>query len=181
MSIETTYRGHTIRYNENSDEWYCGDVEGKYSRAKLTNIKAAIDKMYLDRRKRAAVKCIEVSHGGMRLFGRALDAMVVEYVGEVLTYDSKTGGKKFDHHKVAVSAQRTGGTMTRATKSLDELAEDTPEVRAALEAYSKVYEEADALHRKAWEMYKAIPRLTIDKIAPLVELKKIMDDEGSTK
>lgn len=179
-NIETIYRGHVIRYNDNSEEWYCSDLEGKgYSNAKLSRIRAAIDKIYLDRRKSASIKCLEIAYGGPRRFGTIYDAVITEYIGPVMTTDYKTGGKKLDHHKIAVSAKRDGDKMTRKEMKLSDVAKDSSEIRDAYEAYAKAYEQAEELHRKAYEMWQAIPRLMIEEIAELVAIKKGETEEGA--
>ncbi len=171
--IKTVYRGHVIRYNDNSEEWYCSDIEGKgYSNEKLSRLKAAIDKMYLDRRKKVSIRVLEIGHGGHGRYSELTDAIIIEYLGAIYSRNYRTGVNEFDYHKVAVSAKRDRtDKLTRQEKRLSDLADDTPEVRAAYEEYTRVFNEAQELYRKAEGLREAIPRLTIDAILELVQIK----------
>lgn len=175
------YRGYEIRWNDNLEEWSCDDLSGKLrSSDKPSKLKAAIDKMYLDRRKAAAVAVLEVTYGGHSR-GELIDAKVTEYLGS--RRDSRyVKGKSeyYDRHKVAVSALRgSNDKISRQEKELTDLAMDTPEVREAYARYSDLYNQAKELDRQANAAREAIPRLTIEDIKPLVELYEKMQAEGA--
>lgn len=49
MTIETTYEGYVIRYDERSDEWYCHDFDARST--KLSELKKRLDKLGSDEKK----------------------------------------------------------------------------------------------------------------------------------
>lgn len=178
--IETTYRGHLIRYGENSDEWYCADLEsGNKSHASLGKLKAKIDKMYLDLRKKAAIKAFEISGNSVYNGGvpSIEEGMVVEYIGQAKSYVSSanrgSGGYVEGAHKVAMIATRRGNERpSRAEKTIGEIMPDTPEAHAAFAEAVRLAQIAKAAVAAAVEALKAVPRLTIDDIPDLVKIKQ---------
>jgi hypothetical protein len=176
-NIETVYRGHTITYGENSDEWYCGDLEaGGASHVSLAKLKAKIDKMYLDLRRKAAVKAFEIGSGYYEK--PSLNATtVIEYVGQAKTRNYNGGGFTLGAHKVACIAPRRGNDRaSRAEKELDGIMPDTPEAHAAFAEALRLAEIASAAKKAADAALKAVPRLSLDDIAELVRIK---ETEGS--
>ncbi|MER9652501.1 hypothetical protein NKJ26_03150 [Mesorhizobium sp. M0152] len=178
--IETTYRGHTISYGENSDEWYCADLDhGGNSHVSLAKLKAKIDKMYLDLRRKAAVKAFEISSGPYER-PSLNEATVIEYVGQAKTYNSRApGGGRYElgAHKVAVIATRHGNDRaSRAEKEIQTLMPATPEAHAAFAEAIRLAEIARAAKTEADAALKAVPRLSLDDIAELVRIK---ETEGS--
>lgn len=174
------YRGHEIKWSENMEEWTCYDLSGKVKSAeKPSKIKAAIDKMYLDRRKASAIPVLEITYGGGGTRSELIDAKVTEYV-KCIKSSSWSSKPPPDRHVVAVSALRSGNDRpTRLEKEITELAIDTPEVRDAYAAYLDAYTTSQQWLKKANELREAIPRLTLDDIKPMVELYEQMKDEGA--
>ncbi|MER9833401.1 hypothetical protein NKJ28_00290 [Mesorhizobium sp. M0145] len=170
--IETTYRGHLIRYGENSDEWYCRDLEvGGGSHVSLAKLKAKIDKMYLDLRRKAAVKVFEVN-GGYSSKPSITEATIIEYVRPFAEKDWK-GVVGRTRHKVATVAQRNGSERaSRAEKELSDLMPDTSEAQAAFAEALRLAEIAAEAQKAATEALNRIPRLTLDDIAELVRIKE---------
>ena len=176
------YRGFEIKWNGNREEWYCYDIDGKDgSSPKPSKIKAAIDKMYLSRRKASSVAVLEIAYGGGFTRGTLIDAMVTEYVGPIVERDYSTpNGRKIVGHKVAVVAERKDNRKaSRRELRLDTLASDTPEVRAAYDEYIRLFEESRRVAKLAEAAQKAIPRLRLEDINPLVELYEKMKEEGA--
>ncbi|TIT80123.1 MAG: hypothetical protein E5W57_04120 [Mesorhizobium sp.] len=171
--IETTYRGHLIRYGENSDEWYCSDLEsGNNSHASLAKLKAKIDKMYLDLRKKAAVKAFEINPGYMGRLPECIEATVTEYL-KTFTEKNWKGVEGPTRHKVAaVALRRDNDRASRAEKELANLMPDTPEAHAAYAEALRLYEVTKAAQLAADEAFKAIPRLSLDDIRELVRIKE---------
>jgi hypothetical protein len=172
--IETEYRGYRIIYSENQDEWTCHDAGDGIRHAKLTGIKAKIDAMLLAERKRGATACLEISGYGMECI-MLVDATVIEYLGPIQERDGYASRwKPITDHKVAVMSRRRGSEKaSRREERLSGLAQDTAEARDAwAEAMRlhKIYMDA----RKAYEAaVKAIPRLTLGDVMPLVFISGI--------
>lgn len=170
--IKTEYRGHAIFYGENSDEWHCNDVgRSGASSSSLAKVKQAIDKMYLDLRKKAATPCFEI---GIYNRGQRTESVCIEYIEPVW----EGGGwntavpRHVANHKVAVVAKRDGSTKpSRRETKLSELMPDTPEAEAAWQEFKRLCAIAEAANKAANAAFDAIPRLTVDDIAALVEIK----------
>lgn len=171
--ITTTYRGHEIRYGENSDEWYCSDLEsGGQSHASLAKLKAKIDKMYLDLRKKAAVKAFEINTGYYEK-PSLNETTVIEYVGQAKVRDYSKGGHTLGPHKVACVATRRGNDRpSRAEMEMSGLMPDTPEAHAAFAEALRLAEIAEAARKVAVATQAAVPRLSLDDIADLVKIKE---------
>lgn len=142
-------------------------------------VKASIDKMYVDLRKRNAVACFELSGGYSDNTPGKTAGTVVEYLKPEHTRDCKTSQIKSTDHKVAVVAKRSSNERAaRAEKRLSGLMPDTPEAlaafEAAVEAHAKV-KEAMAVYREA---FARIPRLSLSDIS---ELKRIADTEAEAE
>ncbi|TGT90884.1 MULTISPECIES: hypothetical protein [unclassified Mesorhizobium] len=171
--IETTYRGHLIRYGENSDTWYAHDLGFEASNQSLAKLKTQIDKMYLDLRKKAAVKAFEIRPGYMGQLPTCAEATVTEYLKSFSEKDYRTGGQTLTRHKVAVVAlRRDNDRASRAEKELSDLMPNTPEAQAAYDEALRLYEVTKAAQKAADEAFKAIPRLSIDDIRELVRIKE---------
>jgi len=168
--IKTEYRGHGIIYSENGDEWWCSDIN--YTNGSLQKIKARIDKMYLDLRKRSATPAFEISNynGPVKT-----EATVVEYIGEVWEgggWNTKKPRQLVDH-KIAVVAKRTGSEKaSRREEKLSTLMATTPEAEAAFAEYVRLHAIAREAKKVADAAFDAIPRLTLDDVAELVRIKK---------
>ena len=168
---ETTYRGHVIRWSDNSDEWTCYDLSDRVrSSPKLSVIKTAIDRMYLAERKDNAVECHVLGRSGTRI-----DGTVVEYLKPRIQWQGRS--QEYIEHRVAVVYQSAGSTKrARSEKKLDELAPLTAEADTAYQEYltlKKIADDAVATAKKAFDQ---IPRLTPDDLTALVELYERGDE-----
>lgn len=175
MTIKTEHRGHTIIYSENGDEWWCSDIN--YSNVSLQKVRARIDKMYLDLRKKSATPCFEISNYGK---GDKVESSVVEYLDEIWEgggWNLKTP-RHLANHKVAVVAKRQGSEKSsRREAKLSELMPVTDEANAAFEEFRRLRDIAIDAQRVANAAFDAIPRLKIEDVAELVRIKKT---EGSS-
>jgi hypothetical protein len=160
------YRGHKINWSDNSDEWTCYDLSDKVrSSPKLSLIRAAIDRLYLAERKANAVPCFELG-----IHGDRTESHVSEYLGPKIDR-SWDGRETKTRHKVAVVAVRSGSERpSRRELELTNLMASTPEAEAAWGHDRKLYVAEQEAKRAADEAWAAIPRLTLDQIAALVEL-----------
>ncbi|UUV43026.1 hypothetical protein RCAQUAPHINA_56 [Rhodobacter phage RcAquaphina] len=166
--IETEYRGHRIIYSENGEDWYCPDIE-KSNAPTLSKVKAKIDRMYLDMRKRAAFSGFEIgSYQGPKF----TPTVIVDYIEEKVERswnDPKVIRSR--KHVVAAVAQR--GYKEKAARrhcDLQEIAPDTPETHAAFQVAEARWADLEQA-RKAYEnAVAAIPRVTIEDIADLVKV-----------
>lgn len=175
MAISTKYRGHVISWSDNLDEWTCYDLSDKvYSSPKLSNIKAAIDRLYLAERKEASVPCWEISgHSAQRI-----ESNVVEYLGEKVDRNWSTNQYEVVDHKVAVVATRKGNERpARKQTELGLLSPKTPEVEEAWAHYVKLDAEAKRASKRATEAYYAIPRMKVEDVAELVRLYKLEEEK----
>lgn len=182
MTIETTYRDHTIRFNENTDEWSCYDVGSAFSSPSLSKVKARIDKMYRDLRKSAAIPCFELSGGYSDRPPRTTEGTLIEYLGPIMErppYNSPSPDLVLKGYKVAVVATRGGNKQAgRAEVKLHDLMPDTPEAHEALSAARVAYEAVKVAVAAYKEAYDNIPRLTLDDIPDLVKVK---ETQGSAR
>lgn len=172
--IETIYRGHTIRYTDNADEWTCYDVQDakgqSYSSPKLSNVKAAIDKMFLDMRKRSAFPCFEL---GKSHHPTKTAATIIEYVEHKIERNFyRPTEPSIDRHVVAAVAQRTGRERAvRRTADITEFMPDTPEAHEAYQRFLAARQRAQEAEKDARDAFDAIPRVSIDMIPDLVRIK----------
>lgn len=164
----TEYRGYTIRYSENEDEWSCYDVGA--SHAKLSRVKAKIDEMHRKLRKANAFHCLSVSsYGG----ANACEATIVEYIGPIRekahSYQRVGDGEIIDH-EVAFMSAHFGGSKKKSRQkgSLSKLVLNTPENMRRIDEANRLSDEAKALERQSQEIIKSLDRPHIDHIAELV-------------
>lgn len=175
--MKTEYRGHTISYSENSDEWWCSDIN--YSNISMAKVKAKIDAMYLKLRKESAVPCYEInSHGGRSEL--LTESTVIEYIKGIYRGDTWTGKPvTLVNHMVAVVAQRQGSTRAaRREIELSRLAPATPETRAAADLVRQRHDEYLAAMKAYEAAVEAIPRLTIEDVDALVRVHKSEAEVG---
>ncbi|UUV43231.1 hypothetical protein RCCWILLIS_59 [Rhodobacter phage RcCWillis] len=175
--IETEYRGHRIIYSENGENWYSPDIE-KSDAPTLSKVKAKIDKMYLDMRKRSAFTGFEI--GDYR--GPSLtETTIVEYVKEKVERPFLSSSKEPTvTHIVAAVAQRSGREKAaRRQCDLSTIAPDTPETHAAFEIAKARWADVQAAEKAYKAAIQAIPRVTVEDIADLVKASKatLGDDE----
>lgn len=164
----TTYRGHSIRWSDNSDEWVCYDLSDKVrSSPKLSLIKAAIDRMYLAERKSSAVTCYELSYSG----GQRTESNVVEYLGENREKSWSRPDDVTVTHKIAVVAKRSGSERpSRRETELDKVMAVGLEADAAWAHFQELHRAAEKAKRAADDAHEALPRLALQEISALVDL-----------
>ena len=165
--IETEYRGHRIIYSENGENWYAPDIE-KSEAITLSKVKAKIDKMYLDMRKRSAFDGFEISsHGEPTLTPTTIVEYVKEKIERSWSDPSKITSSK---HIVAAVAQRSGREKAaRRQCQLDEIAPDTPETMVAFENAKALWVEVKRAEKAYLDALAAIPRVSFHDITDLVK------------
>jgi len=174
--ISTEYRGYTVQYSENADLWNCPDC-GIVDQPTLSKVKERINAMHLKLRKASAMPCFEiageVTYSGAKV--RALEGTIIEYIGP----KKARYGYPEETHSVAVVSQRPNrDAKSRQEVYLQNLAPDTPEVRAqiaAADALGQIAHEAAEAFRAA---VRAIPRVQIEDIADLIKASGHTFQEG---
>jgi hypothetical protein len=165
--IQTEYRGHKIVFGDNTEEWTCWDIQ--YTHAKLSTVKARIDKVYREQRSKLSVPCFEIKSMSVGSYDEkdcCIDALIVEYVGETDKSYHQVNG--VNDHNVQVMAHRKFNTKTtREGKRISDLMPDTEEARAAWADYVMKSHEAKAAEKRAREAFSNLPRVTLDMIAEL--------------
>lgn len=148
LSIE--YRGSTIRFNENSDEWSCLDHNA--SNPSLAKVKAKIDRILAAERKiKGGIPAIHISTSG------AVDASIL----------SRAEDGYLGRPQVWARRSVFGGKASRHKDALGDLVHDTPENRATLAQAAEIQKEAAAIAKKARELIASIPRVKVEEIAHL--------------
>lgn len=171
------HRGYVIRFNENADEWSCHDA-GYYSSPSLAKVRARIDKMLLDTRKKAAVDCFELSGGAYRGSVDKIPAKIIEFVKTKPDKDYR-GNPLPPKHIVASVAQRSmSEKASRKEVELSELMPDTPEAHAAFARLEEACKRLREAQNATNEAFKAVPRMTIDMIEELVRIAAALSQEG---
>lgn len=177
MSIETEYRGYNIRFSENEDEWRCYDAGDGIKHPKLSGVKAKIDSLLLAERKIGATMCFEIDkyRGCVSL----TESTVIEYLGPKL--ERRNNIPFIAAQKVAVVSRRRGNTKSaRREDTLDGLAPDSDETRAAWAEAQRLHVILAAAQKTYDAAVKAIPRLTLADIQPLVKISGL-DPTGGIK
>lgn len=174
LSVE--HRGHKITYNENSDEWSCWDFYG-YSSVKLSNVRAYIDKQYLNIRKKNAVECFEFTHGSNKL----LPTKVTEFVKHKVERPW-TGNKAPVHtYTVASICVREGSSKaSRRDVSIVSLVPDTPAAHEAYQKFMRLEAAAKLAKERANKAREEIPRISLADIDGLMTLdikKEIVENQ----
>jgi len=170
--IKTEYRGYTIRYGGNSDEWQC--LEVNYSSASLSKVKARIDKMYLDLRKKSIVPVFEISRGGTHGAPLLTPSSVIEFVKTKVERSSyRQEAAQTEKHVVAVVAQRRGSDRpSRREAEINDLMPCTLEAEKAWENYVSAHKAYFAAYQVAEQAFKDIPRVSLDDVAALKAIKE---------
>lgn len=183
MSLETEYRGYTIRYSENEDRWNCYEVDKKGA-VTLSDMKKRIDAMHLKMRKEASVPCFEIKRreGKDTWDVGLIEAKLIDYVKPRYEGGSWTGKPQYiADHRVATVAKRPGSTRAaRQEVYLSTLVPDTDEVHSAIFKANKLGHEAHLAATAFRDAVEAIPRLTLDDIQNLVEASGQRLQEGDT-
>ena len=168
--IEVEHRGYTIRFNENSDEWYCSALSGKsYSAAKLSTVKAAIDRMLLSVRKASAYPCYEIG-GSYHRDPMKHSAKIIEFVGTKIERDYSNRPKPPKHIVASVAQRNHSEKASRREVNISELMPDTPEAHAAFALFENACAREREAHAATLAAFDAIPRVTLDMIPDLVKI-----------
>lgn len=173
MSLETSYRGHVIRYSENSEKWQCSDLdEHKWIESeKLSGVKAAIDRIYLNLRKVAGLECFELADGWTQAAPNLVEARLVEYLGPKIEGNWSKGTREVVGHKVASVARRAGSSKaSRQHGELSNYIPDTPEARAAFDAFVVAWRKQKEAEKATKAARDAIPRVTIEMVEELIRI-----------
>lgn len=141
--ITTEHAGHEITYSENEDVWRCWNLDAEAKT--LSALKAKINKHLAEARRIGNVRVWKIEWG---------DAPALHVVtlleGDAAAWVSKVNGK-------------TNGRMrdkVREKASLKNLVLDTPENRAAIEAWRALERAAAEASRKARDAKEALPHPT---------------------
>ena len=165
--METEYRGHTIYYSENMDEWDTSDGLGSYKT--LSNAKRAIDKMYLRMRKGAAVEAFYVdSHGGTKL----IPVTIIDYKQPIRDTSYSNNKGVVDHYVYAMGKRRHNERASRSQYRLHSLVLPHAGKDEWLAEVHAIEAEIETLKRKRAHVMGHMPRASIDDIADLVKASK---------
>lgn len=177
--IKTEYRGYTIRYGGNSDEWQCLDVN--YSSASLSKVKARIDKMLLDLRKKSIVPVFEIGRGGTHGAPLRIPSSVIEFVETKVERGSyRKDALQTEKHIVAVVAQRRGSERaSRREAEIEELMPCTAEAEAAWDNYVSAHNAYFTAFQVAEQAFKDIPRVSLDDVTALKAIKDSQKDNDN--
>lgn len=148
LSIE--YRGSTIRFNENSDEWSCLDHNAR--NPSLAKLKDKISRVVSTSRKvEGGVKAVRLAYGE-----RGIET-------EILARAEKT---RFNGGEQVWVREKDGAKFRRSKVALAEI-HDTPENWEVIQQANELDRQAKVLNDKATAMRQAIPRLKLDDLAGL--------------
>jgi hypothetical protein len=179
MSLSTEYRGYTISYGENTDQWGCFDCG--VTAPTLSAAKAKIDALHLKLRKESAFEGYEImaDEGREAMKVRAVPTKLIEYLGRKEQRHWSSGKIAFLGHRVASMAKRSAnGRASRRETMLDYIAPITPEVHAAIAEANRLGAIAFAAKQEFHQAVDAIPRAQIEDIAGLVEASDHKFEEG---
>lgn len=183
MSLETEYRGYTIRYSENADEFQVLDVQGPKGRAPtLSKMKEKIDALYRQEREAAALDCYELQKGSSSPETVLLEARLTEYEGPLVQRPWAHHQKAYISEQKVASISRRGGSSkaARRTAKLENMAPIGPETDAAVDEYLRLRGIENEAKAAADAAFAAIPRVTLEDISELVRISGI-DPTGGLK
>lgn len=176
-SITTEYRGYSISYSENADEWNCYDCG--VSHASLSKVKAKIDALHLKLRKTSSVECLFLGEG----YGRAgvTHATMIDYMGPEYTSGRWPEKEKtlVGHKVAAMHRDARKDRPTRQTGRLENYAPDTPEVREAVAAWVQAEREEEEARQRKEKARNAIPRMTLEMIDGLIKAASAKIEEDA--
>jgi hypothetical protein len=181
MSLQTTYRGYTIRFGENDEKWSCWDIE--FSHEKLSKVKERIDRLHLQLRKASSVDCL-VMGGGYRdgEVPKFYEGKIVDYSGVIRsqrpgTFERVHTGPVVDHQVAVVSAKNSlSDKPSRRTQRLSEAF--APE---AADMMPDILRQCDIIRDASAEIARikaAMPRIQFDQLADLVRASEHVFTEG---
>lgn len=173
MAIETEYRGYKLSYAENRDVWECWACN--MNAPTLSKLKAKIDKLHLDLRKKSAFDCLLISLGDVRDV-RALDARIV-------TKRRQEGFSSVTYKAVQLRVQKSGrgGGKSTTWSDIEDIAPFGPETDAAIERLKRAQEAVRVARDEESAARKAIPRMTDDDpaVRALMEAARTRFEEGA--
>jgi hypothetical protein len=157
------HRGHDIRYNENNEVWSCHALNVEH--VQLSRVKEMINK--IDKQAR------ELGEDGVRV-------LIVHDYGSVEMKEAYAYAIDANREDVWVTTTkehyaRHGGKSivdTRKKAKIDTLVLDTPETRAAIQAYLDAEKEVQRVARERREYLKTLPRLTMPELKPVEALSE---------
>lgn len=147
MSIEIEHNGHTIRWNEGKDTWECYAL--KVEHPKLTVVKTKINQIDAETRRVNNVEVIALE-GYMNLGVKRVTVTLID-----------------DEKHVWTVEKRGNQGASRSKEPITSLIEDTPANRALILRAKELDAEADAARKVASEAWKALPRLTLERLKEL--------------
>jgi hypothetical protein len=166
--IEIEYNGRTVVFREADDEWGCFEL--KLKARSLSALKAKINKIDGLARK-ISCPAIRVEKYGRHLGEPAQIVMLAKgSEWERMAYDEKPELLQGLHNRrvptVWIMVAEGNQPATRTKVRLDELAPPTESVLASVREYERLGSEIKKLEAAKDSVLKAIPRLTIEDIAP---------------
>lgn len=167
--MKTEYRGLTISYGDNTDQWNCFDIG--YSNVSIGKVKARIDAWFLKIRKESAVPCFVLSDISSGL--DKTEGSIIEYVRAI---EKRSWGLAKQEvigidHRVAVSALHLGGgRKSRQELDLNKLMVDTPGAHAAFAKAQQLYGAVTKARAAYTAAVEAIPRVGVESIQELVKI-----------
>lgn len=160
--ITTEYKGYSIYFNENLDEWCCRDLDDLKSSNSLLSLKRSIDAIIRKEKSNNTIDVISIEYGSpSRKYGKAN-----EFVG-----------LRRGNASVAVMLKKHGAKIsTRNIFNINDLAVDTPENRALIERAFEHERKAQQHKEESRQIIKSIPRLTIYHA---MELTNLIGENGT--
>lgn len=149
MTIKLTHNGHEVGYDENTDEWYCRELEMKGRT--LSGLKQKIN---------------DVDNAERRINGKnGLKFLHLPSYGYRSGDEAEVTASMFDANGSALWVK--DGANSRKKVGVHELFEDTAEHRALLKEARELRKQASELTAKADAVIKSIKRLMIDRLKAL--------------
>ncbi|AGH31506.1 hypothetical protein LOKG_00070 [Loktanella phage pCB2051-A] len=178
---EFEYKGYKIRFSENEDKWVSYDAG--IDNEKLSKLKQSIDRLSIKARKAASTNALMLEHGD----GEFTEVDIVEYLGPKIERPRIKGShherapRQVVNHQVATIGQAKHREKPgRILSDFDKLIPNTQDNIDRLAAIRVKGDEMRALQAEIRDMTKAIPRLTLDTIEPLVKISGLDPTGGIT-
>jgi hypothetical protein len=171
-NIEIEYKGRTLLFREDMDEWSCQAL--KLASKGLTALKRKIDKLDGETR-RVSVAAIRVGEAGhYDKVGAPVQIVMLAKNSdwELKRYDEDPEQKFFATNGAERRVPTVwimvadGNQMARKKVRLDSLAFPNESTQAAIQEYERLGEEIQKLKAERESILKAVPRLTFDDLTP---------------
>lgn len=178
MTLDTEYRGYTIRYGENDEKWWCSDIE--FSHERLSKVRERIDRLHLQLRKASSVDCLVMENSHHDSGTAFHEGKIVDYIGVIRsqrpgTFERVYTGPVVDHKVAVVSAKRGDRASRRAQNLSDAYAPEAAEMLPAiLEQQAIIKRARDEITR----IRKSMPRIQFDQLSDLVKASEHVFQEG---